>query len=59
MAQRHDVADLQTVVDWDVHGGVLVVDDLDRRTSAATTDEFRRYSATTSPSPIRKKRSSM
>jgi len=33
---------LQAVVDWDVHGGVLVVDELDRCTSAATTDEFRR-----------------
>jgi hypothetical protein len=34
---------------------VLVVDDLDRCTSAATTVEFKRYSAMTSPSRIRKK----
>jgi hypothetical protein len=55
-AQHHDVADLPAVVDWDLHCGVLVVDDLDRCAFAATTDEFRRYSATTSPSLIRNRR---
>jgi hypothetical protein len=53
--QRHDVADLQAMAGWGLHRGVLVVDDLNRCTSATTTDEFRKYSATTSPSRIRKK----
>jgi hypothetical protein len=34
---------------------VLVIDDLDRCTSAATTVEFKKYSAMTSSSRIRKK----